>query len=50
MKYICYQESFVIYGWRVLRGFGQEMRHLTKKYSEIPQFTNKVLSVLHLDA
>ena len=36
MKYICYQESFVIYGWRVLGGFGQEMRRLTKKYSEIP--------------
>ena len=31
MKYICYQESFVIYGWRVLGGFGQEMRRLTKK-------------------
>ena len=50
MKYICYQESFVIYGWRVLGGFGQEMRRLTKKYSEIPHFKNKVLSVHHLDA
>ena len=50
MKYICYQESFVIYGWRVFEGFGREMRRLTKKYSEIPQFKNKVLSVLHLDA
>ena len=50
MKYICYQESFVIYVWRVLGGFGREMRRLTKKYSEIPHFNNKVLSVLHLDA
>ena len=50
MKYICYQESFVIYGWRVFGGFGREMRRLTKKYSKIPHFKNKVLSVLHLDA
>ena len=50
MKYICYQESFVIYGWRVFGGLGREMRRLTKKYSEIPHFKKKVLSVLHLDA
>ena len=50
MKYISYQESFVSYGWRVFGGLGREMRRLTKKYSEIPHFKNKVLSVLHLDA